>query len=101
MLSKGAAWIRANRMGKNGSTDTDFIEHFLYFPLKSNAERVDERLRAKGWRVQVTRGADEQNWLVFATQLSPIEDELEKLWQELTSLAEEFGREYDGYGRPG
>ncbi len=88
-------------MSKNGSTDTDFIEHFLYFPDKSNADKAAERLRAKGWKVQVTRGADEENRLVFATQPSPIEDELEKLWHELTRLAEELNGEYDGYGRPG
>ena len=88
-------------MSKNGSNDTDFIEHFFYFPDKSNADKAAERLRAKNWRVQVTRGVEEENWLVFATQPSPIEDELEKLWYELTHLAEELNGEYDGYGRPG
>ncbi|HTD23446.1 MAG TPA: ribonuclease E inhibitor RraB [Terriglobales bacterium] len=88
-------------MSKNGSTDTDFIEHYFYFPERFNADKAAERLQAKGWRVQVTKGADEENWLVFATQLSPIEDELEKLWWELTRLAKEFNGEYDGYGRPG
>ncbi len=88
-------------MSKNGCTDTDFIEHFFYFPERSNADKAGERLRAKGWRVQVTKSADEENWLVFATQLSPIEDQLEKLWWELTQLAKELDGEYDGYGRPG
>jgi hypothetical protein len=88
-------------MSKNGSIDTDFIEHFFYFPDKSNADKAAERLRAKSWRVQVTWRVEEENWLVFATQPSPIEDELEKLWFELTRLAEELDGEYDGYGRPG
>jgi hypothetical protein len=87
-------------MSRNGSTDTDFIEHFFYFPERSNADQVAKRLQAKGWRVQVTKSAEQENWLVFATQLSPIEGEIEKLWWQLTQLAKEFGGEYDGYGRP-
>jgi hypothetical protein len=87
-------------MSKSGSTDTDFMEHFFYFAEKSNAGKAAKRLEAKGWRVQVKESADEVRWLLFATQLSPIEDELEKQWWELSRLAEEFGGEYDGYARP-
>jgi hypothetical protein len=87
-------------MSRNGSTATDFIEHFLYFPERSNADGAAKRLQAKGWRVQVTKGADGEKWLVFAIQPSPVEDEIEKLWWELTRLAKEFDGEYDGYGRP-
>ncbi len=91
--------------GRNGASahndETDILEHFFYFPQRLNADKAADRLRAKGWKVQVIRSTVEDNWLVFAVQRSPVEDELEKLWEELTGLAEEFDGNYDGWGRPG
>lgn len=79
----------------------DFREHFFYFPEENNAKRAAERLRAKGWKVQISWSADTENWLVLATDPAPIEEELEALYHQLESLAEEFGGEYYGWGGPG
>jgi Regulator of ribonuclease activity B len=74
------------------------LEHYLYFPRKSNAEQAAERLRAKGWEVEVKKGADGRNWLASAKQSAPVEDDIEEIRDELERLAEELGGEYDGWG---
>ena len=75
-------------------------EHFFYFPEKPNAERVAVRLRDRGWTAQVGLGADDVNWLVFAKEPDPVRD-MGELWDELTTLAEEFSGWYDGCGSLG
>ncbi len=73
------------------------IEHFLYFRKKSNAKAAADRLRGKGWTVEVRKGADGKNWLALARQPAPIED-IEETGEELETLARDFDGEYDGWG---
>lgn len=74
------------------------LDHYLYFPQKSQAITAGERLKAKGWTVEVKKGADGESWLALAKQPAPIEDDIEDVRDELESLAEELGGEYDGWG---
>ena len=83
-----------------GEWESDFRDHFLYFPAKASAEIAAQRLLAKGWTVQVARSADDEDWLVFATDHFPSEEEFESERQELERLAEELGGRYDGWGEP-
>ena len=75
------------------------LAHYLYFPKKGNAEKAGRQLRKRGFQVQVQRGADGVNWLAMATKENPPADghEMEALREELESLAEELGGEYDGW----
>ncbi|HEY6250240.1 MAG TPA: ribonuclease E inhibitor RraB [Candidatus Angelobacter sp.] len=93
-------------MGRNGHApepewEINFRDHFFFFPEKSKADMAAERLLKKGWRVQVSRTAGRDDWSVTATDPMPNEEEFEAQYQELKSLAEELGGEYDGYGGPG
>jgi len=76
----------------------EFLEHYLYFPKKSHAEAAAQRLRSKGWTVEVKKGADGENWLTLAKQPAPIEDDIEEIRDKLERLAEELSGEYDGWG---
>lgn len=78
--------------------EAKFIDHYLYFPKRHNADRASDQLRAKGWQVEVKMGADEKNWLVLAKQPAPIEEDVEEIRDELERLAKEFHGEYDGWG---
>lgn len=78
--------------------ESKFLDHYFYFPKKSNAEKAAERLRAKGWIVEVRKGSDSENWLTLAKQPAPIEDDIGDIRDELERLAEELGGEYDGWG---
>ena len=81
--------------------ESDFRDHFFYFPEKSTAEQAAKRLLAKGWTVYVTFSAVTEDWLVQATDPAPSDEEFESQFRELESLAEELGGRYDGYGGPG
>lgn len=74
------------------------LDHYLYFPEKTQAEEAAQRLRTKGWQVQVRVGADGENWLALAKQPAPIDEESGDVRDELESLAKELHGEYDGWG---
>jgi hypothetical protein len=76
------------------------LDHYLYFPQKSNAVKAAERLKAKGWAVEVRMGADGENWLALAKQPMPIDEEITDIHDELDRLARELHGEYDGWGAP-
>jgi hypothetical protein len=78
----------------------EFLDHYLYFSKRANAEKAAEKLRGKGWTVEVRKGADGKDWLTLAKQPAPIEDEIEEIRDELERLAEDLGGEYDGWGAP-
>lgn len=77
--------------------DARFIDHYLYFSNKSDAERAAQRLRGRGWAVEVKTGTDNKHWLTLAKQPAPIDD-IEETREQLERLADEFGGEYDGWG---
>ncbi len=74
------------------------IEHYLYFSKKTRAKEAAKRLEAKGWLVEVRKGADGENWLVLAKQPAPICEDIEEIREELERLADELNGEYDGWG---
>lgn len=74
------------------------FKHFLYFPKKGNAEEASERLRHRGFDVEVRKGADRENWLALATKAPPkTKQEIDELRDEMEALAAQFGGEYDGW----
>jgi len=75
-----------------------FIDHYLYFPKRHNAEQAADQLRTEGWIVELRMGADGKNWLVLAKQPAPIEESIGDVRDKLEDLAEELGGEYDGWG---
>jgi Regulator of ribonuclease activity B len=81
--------------------DANILEHFLYFPDEMKAAEAATRLRTRGWTVQVSLSGGPKKWFVFATEHWPNEERFEQTRLELEQLAEELGRCYDGWGRPG
>jgi hypothetical protein len=74
------------------------MKHYLYFPKKPNAEEAGERLRSRGFSVEVRKGADGENWLALATKAPPKNGEqMDELRDEMEALAAQFGGEYDGW----
>lgn len=55
-------------------------------------------MRARGWNVEVAKGADGKSWLALAKQPAPIDDDNEDIREELERLADDLGGEYDGWG---
>jgi hypothetical protein len=92
-----AAWRNEKETSAQASEQQNSIDHYLYFPKKSQAEKAEKRLKAKGWSVEIRLGADGENWLALAKQPVPIED-IEEVRDELERLTEELGGEYDGWG---
>ena len=80
---------------RNAIAAAGSLDHYLYFPKRSNAEEAANRLRAKKWLVSVRMGADNKNWLTFAQQPAPFD--LEDSRDELEAMAKELRGEYDGW----
>ena len=81
-----------------GQPKREFLDHYLYFPKKSDAQKAAARLHGKGWTVEVKKGADGEDWLTLAKQPAPIEEDIEEIREELERLADDLGGEYDGWG---
>jgi hypothetical protein len=64
------------------------MRHYLYFPKKRNAEEVGERLRKRGFSVEVQKSSDGENWTVTATKSPPTSGEQ---MNELRDELEAFG----------
>jgi len=78
--------------------DAGLMSHYLYFAKKAKAEEAGRHLRERGFEVEVRRGADGTSWLALAKQKAPESaDQMEGLREELESLAEKLGGEYDGW----
>lgn len=74
------------------------MKYFLYFPKEANAKEVSERLQSRGFSVEVSKDAREENWLVLATKAPPRSgEEMDILRDEMESLAKQFGGDYDGW----
>ena len=78
----------------------EYIEHFFYFPMNSDAEMAADHLRERGWSTRVELGADDVDWLVLATQPARGDEDMEDIFAELEAFAAKFNGTYDGYGRP-
>jgi hypothetical protein len=81
-----------------GHSKPGSLDHYLYFPKKSDAQKAATRLREKGWTVEVRKGGDGENWLTLAKQPAPIEEDIGEIREELERLADDLGGEYDGWG---
>jgi hypothetical protein len=68
----------------------EYIDHYFYFPLQSDAEKAAEHLRARGWPTNVRPGACGDDWLALATQPARGDEDMEPIWYELTAFAEKF-----------
>ncbi len=77
------------------------MRHFLYFPRKMDAERAGERLRDRGFSVEVRQSTDGEKWLALATQTPPrTGEEMDERRGEMEALAAQFGGDYDGWEAP-
>lgn len=73
------------------------MKHYLYFPKKPSAEEAGERLRGRGFSVEVRKGAD-GNWLALTTKATPkTGEQMDELRDEMEALATQFGGEYYGW----
>ena len=92
------------RVYDNGYVATEefpeYIDHYLYFPERSDAERAALQLRTRGWQVAVRPGAALSDWLALATQPATGEEEMGDLYYELSVFAKRFNGRYDGWERP-
>ena len=75
------------------------IEFFLYFPTEAAANEAAIGVKAEGCDVNVKLGADEKNWLCYATKrMVPNHNELANLRRRFNEIAQKGGGEYDGWG---
>jgi len=78
----------AEKKSKSRETSprTEGMRHYLYFPKKRNAEEVGERLRKRGFSVEVQKSSDGENWTVTATKSPPTSgdqmDGLRRSWRK-------------------
>ncbi len=74
------------------------MQHFLYFPKKTDAEMAGEQLRDHGFSVEVSKGGDGESWLALATKTPPkTGEQMDERRDEMEALAAQFGGEYDGW----
>lgn len=94
----------SGRTFENGYKATEeypeYIDHYLYFPRRSNAEGAAARLRERSWQTRVGPAAIGAEWLVLATQPATGDEDMEDIYFELTAFAAEFEGVYDGWERP-
>lgn len=96
--------MRQERTFDNGYEGTEeypeYIDHYFYFPARSGALKMAERLRARGWSVKVLPAAVGAEWLALATQPATGDEDMGEIWVEFTALASRLGGNYDGWERP-
>lgn len=92
------------RVFENGYAPTEefpeYIDHYLYFPERSDAERAAVQLRRLGWKAEVRPAAVGPDWLALATQPATGEEEMGAIYDELSAFAKRFNGAYDGWERP-
>ena len=77
------------------------IEFFLYLPTEDGAWKAAELVSKEGCTVHVELGADQKQWLCFATKLMvPKHSDLQRLRKRFEAICAKFGGEYDGWGTP-
>jgi hypothetical protein len=76
------------------------VNHYLYFPEKSDAEKAAQWFSTQGFSVETRIGADGENWLTLVKHSPPADsDEMDKLREEeeMEALASQLDGEYDGW----
>ena len=77
------------------------IEFFLYFPTQSVAEKASFNILSAGFDVEVSRAAQGDSWLCFATKtMIPTLPDLQGIRRDFMDLAASMDGEYDGWGTP-
>jgi len=88
----------ARKQQTDAARISELMKHYLYFPSRLNAEGAGEQLRTRGFSVQIRKGSGGEDWLTLATKVSPhTAEQMHELRDEMESLAEQFGGEYDGW----
>jgi regulator of RNase E activity RraB len=86
------------RLGADVSEPCE-VEFFIYLPTEEGAYRVAAQLQKEGYDVQVDPAAPGEQWLCFATKtIVPSLDEMNRIGEHFTNLAESYGGNYDGWG---
>jgi hypothetical protein len=78
----------------------EYIDHFFYFPMNSDAETAAASLRERGWSTRVELGADDTDWVLWATQPARGDEDMNDIYSDMDALATKFNGIDDGYGRP-
>src|SRR5206468_4941726 len=86
----------AKAMSPNDSSEQP-MTHYFYFPENSNAQKAAQRLRNRGFSVEVRRGADGKHLLVLASGAPPKTEQTADHRDEMEAIAEELEGEYDGW----
>src|SRR5262249_41876964 len=74
------------------------LSHYLYFCTEAAAQSAMTELSRLGMDVVVRLGADGLNWLALARHTLMVEEKsLDDLREQLETIADLFGGEYDGW----
>lgn len=74
------------------------LQHYLYFPEKSNAERAAQWFHSQGLSVETKLSRDGENWLTLVKHSAPAKaEEMDKLREEIAAIASQLNGEYDGW----
>lgn len=96
--------MKAPRTYENGYRATEefpeYIDHYLYFTAQKDADLAATKLLRRGWSTRVRQAATGDDWLLLATQPATGNEEMEDIYNELCSFAEELYGHYDGWERP-
>lgn len=86
------------RLGADTSKPRE-IEFFIYVPTEECAYTVAAEIQKEGFDVQVELSVRGDQWLCCATKtLVPLLEELNRISEHFTILAESQGGIYDGWG---
>ncbi len=74
------------------------MEFLLYFPTEETAQKVANKIRPDGFRVDVKRSAQGSAWLCVAMKrMVPKRAEIAAIGKRFSALAKDSGGEYDGW----
>jgi regulator of ribonuclease activity B len=74
------------------------LEFYLYFPTEAAAREAANAVKDEGCEVKVRLGADDKNWLCYATKrMVPNHAELVRQRERFNEIARKGGGEYDGW----
>jgi len=78
---------------------THQMEFFLYLPDRAAADAVARQLGTEGFQVELRPGESDGDWLCLARRdMTPELDELRRLRDHLSAVAESRQGVYDGWG---
>jgi len=76
----------------------DLMSHYFYFNRKEDAEAVGNKLRDRGFLIEIRPGDYNKSWLALAKGALPVtRNEMEELRDDMERLAALYRGEYDGW----